>query len=53
MHVRMTQPAMVLPDAYRAMLALSRAAKRINVWNRLNVATRQPPAGARAAAAVA
>jgi AhpD family alkylhydroperoxidase len=27
MHARMTQPAMVLPDAFRALLALSKSAK--------------------------
>ncbi|HEV7773360.1 MAG TPA: carboxymuconolactone decarboxylase family protein [Conexibacter sp.] len=31
MHARMTQPVMVLPDAYRALLALSKSAKDAGV----------------------
>jgi len=31
MHARMTQPAMVLPDAYKAILALSKATKRVGL----------------------
>ena len=49
MQARMTHPVMVLPDAMKALLALSKAAQSlllsiaaINVWNRLNAAIRQP-----------
>jgi alkylhydroperoxidase family enzyme len=37
----------------RALAALLVEIAAINVWNRLNVATCQPPAGARTVAAVA
>ena len=45
MQARMSNPAMIVPDAMQALQALAKAlatsAATVNLWNRLNASTRQ------------
>lgn len=42
MQARMDHPPVLLPEATKALARLVVAIANINVWNRLNVAVRQP-----------